>query len=217
MPRGAFAKCEREETAFTSDEAAQLCRLRLEPPGWMFDLLVAEMKRCAAPRALSRMPHLRLITLSRPALQKRPTMREWIGRDLNRIASGVLEEMLDDKELQNAIARREVVCVVSTTSSVLETPEAAQIGSFRTTSSYFRHDGALYSDAISVPVSADEPRGYTPIYADEMGRDLFGDHDALVAAVKRSRNRPSADRSDRFRRVAGRSGNQPVDIHRGRG
>lgn len=113
-------------------------------------------------------------------------MRDWIGRDLSRIAAGVLEEMLDDKDLQRAISKREVVSVVSTTSSVLETPESTEIGFFRTTSTYFLHDGALYSDAVSVPVSPEEPCGYTPLYADEMGHDLFGDQDALEAALSRS-------------------------------
>lgn len=185
VPRSTIMRCERGEAALTVGQADMLRSLCLEPPRWMFDLLVAEVKRCGAPRAMSRLPNLRLIALSLPALQKRPSMSDWIGRDLNRIASGVLAEMLDDKDLQRAIAKREVVSVVSTTSSVLDTPEAKQIGSFRTTSTYAFYDGALYSDAVSMPVSSDEPCGYTPIYADEMGHDLFGDHGALEAALKR--------------------------------
>ncbi len=184
-PRSVIMRCERGEPVLSSEQVARLRALRLDPPGWMFGLLAAEINRCRAPRALSRLPHLRLIALSRPALLKRPSMSNWIGRNLNRIASGVLAEMLDDKDLQRAIAKREVVSVVSTTSSVLETPEASRIGYFRTTSTYFLHDGALYSDAVSVPVSAEERCGYTPIYVDEMGCDLFGDHGALEAALKR--------------------------------
>lgn len=149
----------------------------------MVGILHTAVQACPAARALCQMPRLRLLAISEPARQKRPTIDDWIGRDLIGIATNVLQEMLDDRPLQRAIARREVVSVVSTTRSVLDTPEAPSIKTFRTTSTYFFHEGALYSDAFSVPVSADEPCGYTPIYIDEMGHDLFGDREVLEAAL----------------------------------
>ena len=45
-------------------------------------------------RALSRTQNLRLQAVSPPAIAKRPSVVEWIGRDLAGIACGVLAEML---------------------------------------------------------------------------------------------------------------------------
>ena len=56
--------------------------------------------------------------------------------------------------LQRAIASRQIAFVLATTRSVLQTVEHARVGSYRTTISYFFHEGTLYSDAISVPVRA---------------------------------------------------------------
>ena len=88
--------------------------------------------------------------------------------------------------LQKAIRRREIGGIVSTTASVLATPEAPRIGMYRTTTTYFYHEAKLYSDAMSVLVAPDERHGYTPIYTDEMGQDLFGDRDRLEAALLKS-------------------------------
>ena len=75
--------------------------------------------------------------------------------------------MLDDKLLQKAISKKEVACVVATSMSVLRTKESKNIGAYRTTISYFFHEGTLYSDAISVPTSKNAKMGYTLIAMDE--------------------------------------------------
>ena len=87
---------------------------------------------------------------------------------MTEIASGILEEMLDDRILQRSIASGEIACVVSTTRSVLRTAESDSIGTFRTTITYFQHDGVLYSDALSVPARANAKLGYRPVSMDEI-------------------------------------------------
>lgn len=134
--------------------------------GW----LMSSVKSCPAPRAVSRMPRLVLLAMSKPAIDKRPSMLDWIGRDLTRIASGVLAEMLDDRALQRSIAAGEIACVESTTRSVLRSPESESIGAYRTTITYFFHDGVLYSDALSVRAPDDATLGYRPIPMDEVLR-----------------------------------------------
>jgi transcriptional regulator with XRE-family HTH domain len=133
------------------------------PASW----LLSSVKSCPAPRALSRMPNLVLLALSKPAIRKRPSMVDWIGRDLTRIASGVLAEMLDDRVLQRSIASGEIACVEATTRSVLRSAESETIGAFSTTITYFFHEGVLYSDALSVPADPDVPLGYRPVPMDE--------------------------------------------------
>jgi hypothetical protein len=76
-------------------------------------------------RALSRTSNLRLQALARPAIDKRPSVTEWIGRDLALIACGILEEMLDDRALQRSIADREIACILTRTRGVLRTREHA--------------------------------------------------------------------------------------------
>lgn len=125
------------------------------------------VSNCPMPRALSRGPNIRLQVVSRPAMEKRPSVVNWIGRDLAKIATGVLQEMLDDRFLQQNIANGDIACVLSTTESVLRTPEHPAIGKFQTAITYFFHDGALYSDAISAPAAADAPCGYRAIPMDE--------------------------------------------------
>jgi hypothetical protein len=49
---------------------------------------------------------------------------------------------------------------------VLQTVEHARVGTFRTTISYFFHEGTLYSDAISVPVRAETALGYAAVPMD---------------------------------------------------
>ena len=149
---------------------------------WLAGLSRSVM-RSGLPRALSRSERLTLQALSGPAIDKRPSIVNWIGEDLAPIASGVLEDMMADAALQRAIARRDVVGVVATTRSVLRTAESEDVGAFRTSINYFYHDGVRYSDAVSVPVSLDERTGYTPICSDELGADLFGDVDALAAGL----------------------------------
>ena len=124
------------------------------PASW----LLSSVKSCPAPRALSRMPNLVLLALSKPAIRKRPSMVDWIGRDLTRIASGVLAEMLDDRVLQRSIASGEIACVEATTRSALRSAESETIGAFSTTITYFFHEDVLYSDALSVPADPAAPR-----------------------------------------------------------
>ena len=137
--------------------------LGLEPPPAIVANLRSVIAHCPAPRALSTKESLRLLCLSEPAIEKRPSIVNHVGQDLIGLASGVLQEMLDDQALQRDILNRDVACVVSTTASVLRTPESAKIGMFHTTISYFSHDGTLYSDAISVPAPDDAECGYRPI------------------------------------------------------
>ena len=187
VSRSALEKCERGAGEFDVARQKKLLDLCCQPPDAVVALLPAAIGQCCAPRALCRTPRLRLTALSEPAREKRPSIADWIGRNLDGIATGVLQEMLDDTALQKAIARREVLGVVSTTASVLATPEYDRIGVYRTTISYFFHEGTVYSDAISVLVSPDEWCGYTPIYIDEMGHDLFGDRGLLEAAMTTAR------------------------------
>jgi hypothetical protein len=150
------------------------------------DLMAALRERvvkCNLSRALSKSGRLNLQSVSGPALEKRPSIIEWLGRNMAPIATGVLRTMLDDGPLQRAIMKREVAGVVSTTRGVLKTAESDSIPAYRTTITYFFHDGELYSDAIGLPVSPDERLGYTPIMFDEIGSDLFGDQLRLQEAL----------------------------------
>ncbi|MGF1620796.1 MAG: helix-turn-helix transcriptional regulator [Rhodomicrobiaceae bacterium] len=140
--------------------------LSRSPDSLLAKRLFAAVENCPAPRALSRFPSLRLLALSPAAIRKRPTITEWIGHDLTRIASGVLAEMLDDQILQKSIANGEIACVRTTTRSVLRTVEAPSIQTYRTTITYFLQDGTLYSDAVSMPGLPDDECGYTPVPMD---------------------------------------------------
>jgi hypothetical protein len=51
---------------------------------------------------------------------------------------------------------------------VLRTAEHEQIGAYRTTVTYFFHEGTLYSDAVSVPTDAHSALGYRPIPMDDV-------------------------------------------------
>jgi transcriptional regulator with XRE-family HTH domain len=161
------SRWERGEDKPGLDQQRQLRDLAWEPSGTLLESIAHAVVHCPAPRALSRTRSLRLQALSRPAIAKRPSVTEWIGRDLVGIACGVLAEMLDDRPLQAGIANGDIACVVATTRSVLQTAEHPTIGTYRTTIGYFFHDGTLYSDAISVPAPTDACLGYTAIAMDE--------------------------------------------------
>lgn len=160
------SRWERGEDRPSLEQQRLLRDLAWQPNVPMLRSLAGSVIRCPAPRALSRTRNIRLQALSQPALDKRPSVVEWIGRDLAPIACGILAEMLDDKPLQRALFRREVAFVLATSASVLQTVEHARIGKFRTTITYFFHEGTLYSDAISVPAPVDAPLGYTPVPMD---------------------------------------------------
>lgn len=120
------------------------------------------------PRALSIMPDLRLVAVSRPAVQKRPSVQNMIGVPLARLACGILIEILDDRLLQMGIARREILGLVTVTRGVLRTCETPIRGTFRTTISYFENDGVLYSDAVSTLGTSRDRLGFWAITADDM-------------------------------------------------
>ena len=100
------------------DNPSIIQQKRLRDLGWklpseLLENLARSIAHCPAPRALTRTHNLNLQALSKPALEKRPSMQNWLGRDLVGIASGILRQMLDDAPLQKAIANREISCVVT--------------------------------------------------------------------------------------------------------
>lgn len=161
------SRWERGEDSPCIAQQKRLRDLGWEPVSPLLRSLSASVSLCPAPRALTRTEGLNLQRLSAPALAKRPSMADWIGRDLAPIACGVLAEILDDRILQRAIANGEIQSLVTTTRSVLRTGEHDAIGLYRTTITYFFHDGTLYNDAIGVPAAADAPCGYTAVPMDD--------------------------------------------------
>ena len=146
---------------------------RLRALGWRHspDLMTSlrlAVRFSPVPRALSRLDRLRLVAVSPPAIAKRPSIVARIGTDLEPLATGVLALMLADRALQRGIRRGDVLAVSSVTDSVLRTPEHARIGRWRTTITYFEHDGIVYSDAQSAPASAADRIGYRPITPDDI-------------------------------------------------
>jgi transcriptional regulator with XRE-family HTH domain len=155
------------------DKPSLALQKRLRDQGWapqaaLLAILDQSVRHSPFPRALSRTARLTLQVVSRPALVKRPSIAEWIGRDLAPFASGILEEMLDDRLLQKSIAGGEIACVLATTRSVLDTQARPRIGTYRTVITYFFHEGTLYSDAISAPAPARARLGYRAIPIDEI-------------------------------------------------
>lgn len=138
-----------------------------KPTSTLLTRLFQSVANSPIPRALSRAPNITLMTLSPPAIAKRPSMVNWIGRDLTPLATGVLAEMLDDRALQRSIQNGDVACVRSTTASVLRSPEHPHIGMYETTITYFLHDGTLYNDAISAPAGPGARCGYYVVAMDE--------------------------------------------------
>ncbi|MGI9478769.1 MAG: helix-turn-helix domain-containing protein [Hyphomicrobiaceae bacterium] len=157
------SRWERDEDRPNKPTQRRMRDLGLEPPAEVFSNLTASIMHCPAPRALSRKQSLRLLCLSRPAIAKRPSIVNYVGHDLLPLASGVLQEILDDHDLQRDILNREVACVMSTTRSVLRTNESAGIRTYHTTISYFSYEGTLYSDAISVPAPSGAVCGHRPV------------------------------------------------------
>jgi len=150
---------------------AHQCHLR--DLGWQPSIMLLENLKlsvihCPAPRALSKTPNLLLLAVSKQAIKKRPSIVDWIGRDLKPIACGVLVEIMEDKTLIQGIRKGEISCVRSITKSVLKTKEHKKIGKFETLTSYFMYEGAIYSDAISQPAAIDAKCGYQAIAMDEM-------------------------------------------------
>ena len=162
-----ISRWERGEDSPSAVQQKRLRDLGWAPASSLLRSLSASISLCPAPRALTRTPGLTLQRLSAPALAKRPSMADWIGRDLAPIATGVLEEILDDGVLQRAIANGEIQSLVTTTRSVLQTAEHDSIGLFRTTITYFFHEGTIYNDAIGFPAPPDAQCGYSPVAMDD--------------------------------------------------
>lgn len=162
------SRWERGDDKPSLDLQRKLRDMGWEPPANLLTSLAYSIRHCPVPRALSRTARLRLQAVSDPAIKKRPSVTNWIGRDLAPIACGILEELLDDRALQKSIAAREIACVLTTTGSVLRTREHRRIGSYRTVITYFFHEGTLYSDAIATPAPADAPLGYEAITMDDI-------------------------------------------------
>ncbi len=183
VPVSRYAGWEKCEGAPGQAEHDYVFKLLSDLPSELMAGLRERVVNCNLSRALSKSTRLNLQCISGPALEKRPSISNWLGRNMAPIATGVLRTMLDEKDLQRAIAKREVAGIVSTTRSVLQTVEADSVPTYRTTITYFYHDGELYSDAIGLPVDADERLGFTPIMFDEIGSDLFGDQLRLQEAL----------------------------------
>lgn len=162
-----ISRWERGEDSPAIQYKKKLRDLSHEPPEVFLRSLVAAVKNCPVPRALTRTQNLQLIAASRPAVLKRPSIVNWYGKNLIDIASGVLQEMLDDRDLQKAISSREVTGVTTVCRSVLDTPESPNIATYRTTISYFYHEGTLYSDAISTIAEPDARLGYWPFSSED--------------------------------------------------
>jgi transcriptional regulator with XRE-family HTH domain len=142
-----------------------------EPDSAFLAYIKQSVIHCPMPRALSAGAAITLRAVSPAAIAKRPTVVDWIGCDLAPIATGVLQEMMDDRPLQRGVERGEIACIVSTTRSVLKTAEHPNIGFFSTTMTYFFHDGTLYCDAISAPAAPDVALGYQVFPMDEMAQE----------------------------------------------
>jgi transcriptional regulator with XRE-family HTH domain len=162
------SRWERDQDRPNLDRQKQLRDLIREPPGLLLRNLALSVAHSPFPRALSRTSKLRLQAVSQPAIAKRPSITDWIGRDLAGIACGILEEMLDDRILQRGIASGEISCVLTTTRSVLRTAEHPGIGTYRTLITYFFHEGTLYSDAIGVRTRKSTPLGYQAVSMDQL-------------------------------------------------
>jgi len=74
--------------------------------------------------------------------------------------------MLDDGEVQRSVASGEIACVNAVTRSVLQVPENPVNGTYRTTISFFRIEGVLLCDAISLPAPGDLTQGYWAVPLD---------------------------------------------------
>ena len=166
------SRWERGEDNPSLAQQRRLRELGWEPSGSLLHSLQASIFHCPAPRALTRGARLHLLAVSKPAIDKRPSVANLIGRDLAPSATGVLAEMLDDAALQRAISRKEISAVVATTRSVLRTNDAPRTEVYRTTINYFFHDGTLYNDALSLPTLANEAIGYVAVPMGSFGAAL---------------------------------------------
>ncbi len=82
------SRWERGDDKPSLDLQRKLRDMGWEPPATLLASLAASVRHCPFPRALSRTQRLRLQALSGPAIKKRPSVVNWIGRDLAPIACG---------------------------------------------------------------------------------------------------------------------------------
>lgn len=136
------------------------------PSSTIFNALSASVRNCPAQRGLISLQNLTLLAVSPPAIIRRPLIVNWIGRGLLPIANGVVAEMLDDRELRRNIAKGEIACVRAITRRILKLPEYPAVGTYQTTISFFRIDGSLIGDVISMPAPADSKPGYWAVPTD---------------------------------------------------
>lgn len=163
-----ISRWERGEDRPSVVQQKRLRDMGWEPSGSLLRGLMASVTHCPAARALTRTDRLQLIGVSGRALAKRPSIANYIGHDLAPIACGVLQNILDDRDLQRAIVGGEIHSLVTTTRSVLRTDEHAQIGLYHTTITYFFDEGILYSDAIGVPAEDSAELGYRAVSMDAL-------------------------------------------------
>jgi transcriptional regulator with XRE-family HTH domain len=145
-----------------------------QPPGYFFDALAHSVAQAPVARALTMTDRLRLLAVSRPAIIKRPSIVNWIGKDLNKIAGGVLRDMLDDRALQRSIRRREIASIQTITTGVLRTEDKPITEKFATTITFFYEDGTVFRDAVSSPAPANATCGYWPVAMD-VAAQRFGE------------------------------------------
>lgn len=162
-----ISRWERGEDQPSVEKQVQLRQLGWKPAGLLLRNLALSVRHCPAPRALSHTSDLRLVEVSAPAVTKRPSIKQWIGRSMKKIATGILAEIHEDRIIQCALRKKELSGILTTTSSVLKTGDCTNFGKFNTTISYFYQDGDLYSDAISVPAPDDAVCKYIPVFHEE--------------------------------------------------
>ena len=102
------SRWERGDDKPSLDLQRKLRDMGWEPPAHLLASLAHSVRHCPVPRALSRTQRLQLQAVSGPAIKKRPSVANWIGRDLAPIACGIVEEMLDYRSLKKSIAAREI-------------------------------------------------------------------------------------------------------------
>ena len=107
-----------------------------------------------------------------PAIAFRPSIVNWIGHDLAPITRGTLLHMMENRELQKSVLKGEVACISAVTQSSFQLAERPS-GRFLTTISFFRIDGKLLCDAITVRAQETDNSerlraGYRVMRLDEM-------------------------------------------------
>ncbi len=146
----------------------QLRELLRKPGNAVSAVLRAAVAHCPAKRILALHKNCTLLAASKPSIALVPSIVDWIGRSLSPIASGVLLEIFDDRQLQRGIAAGEIAGISFVSRNVLTIGKYPAPVTLRSTTSYFFIDGTLFSDTISVCAGDNETPGYRPIALDEI-------------------------------------------------